>query len=198
MSAKRETWVIATGNPGKQREIAQILANCPIDFAPLSSFAPVDFPDEGTDYEANAIAKARAVAEQIGQNAVADDSGLEVEALDWGPGPLSARYGGEGLSDVARVDKLLAALRDVETGKRGARFVCIAALATPSGEVRVARGDCPGQIILAPTGAGGFGYDPVFRPDGQSKTFAELSSETKHRISHRALAFRKLWQSRTS
>ncbi len=198
MSQAREVWVIATGNAGKEREIAQILADCPVDFTPLSRFAPVMFPEEGSDYEANAIEKARAVAEQIGQIGVGDDSGLEVEALDWGPGPFSARYGGPGLDDKGRVQTLLDALDHIPQTERRARFVCLAALATPAGDILVARGECYGQILTAPRGEHGFGYDPVFEPEAHEQTFAELSDTQKHRLSHRALAFKELWVRRSS
>ncbi|MBW2724609.1 MAG: non-canonical purine NTP pyrophosphatase, partial [Deltaproteobacteria bacterium] len=159
-------WVIASGNPGKQREIQQILSGASVDLEGLSRFGTVSFPEEGLDYRENAIQKARAVASQVGEIAVADDSGIEVDALDGRPGPLSARYGGEGLNDRERLEKLLSAIVAVPEAGRAARFVCFAALATPEGDTVVAYGECKGVILEAPEGEGGFGYDPIFRPDG--------------------------------
>jgi len=186
--------VIATENPGKQAEIREILAGKGVEICSLATFDRVDFPDEGLEYEANAVAKARVVAEKLGEIAVADDSGIEVFALDGAPGPLSARYGGESLDDKGRVRKLLSALEGVSPADRGARFVCVAALATPDGDTVIARGECAGRILEAPQGSGGFGYDPVFEPDGYDIAMAEIPSAVKNRISHRALAFRALWQ----
>ncbi|MFT5442419.1 MAG: non-canonical purine NTP pyrophosphatase (RdgB/HAM1 family) [Myxococcota bacterium] len=185
-------WVIATGNPGKQREFEEILGGAGIDFGTLAHYAPVTFPDEGLDYRSNAIAKARAVASQTHEVAVADDSGIEVTALGGAPGPISARYGGEGLDDRGRVEKLLSALAEEKTEDRSARFVCYAALATPEGDTVVAYGECRGVILEAPQGEEGFGYDPIFMPEGYSQSMAELDKETKNRISHRARALQDL------
>ncbi|MBW2419341.1 MAG: RdgB/HAM1 family non-canonical purine NTP pyrophosphatase [Deltaproteobacteria bacterium] len=187
--------VVATGNPGKVVEIRAILESLGEGAIELRRLEPEDavvFPDEGLDYEANAVAKARAVAEQLGAAAVADDSGIEVDALRGAPGPLSARYGGDELDDLGRVAKLLAALAGVAPGERGARFVCVSALATPEGKVVTARGECAGRILDAPRGEGGFGYDPVFQPQGFSESMAQLPDDEKNRISHRGRAFRAL------
>jgi XTP/dITP diphosphohydrolase len=189
---ERPRLVVASGNAGKIREIAALLADAPIVVESLADHPPVRFPDEGTDYAANAVAKARAVVEQLGLAAVADDSGLEVDALDGRPGPLSARYGGPGLDDAGRVARLLRALSGVPAGSRRARFVCLAACAAPGGRVEVAEGVCPGRIGLAPRGSGGFGYDPVFLPDGHERTMAELPGSEKDAISHRGRALRRL------
>jgi XTP/dITP diphosphohydrolase len=186
-------WVIATENPGKQREIDQILSGADLVLEGLSRFGEVSFPEEGLDYRENAIQKARAVSSQVGEIAVADDSGIEVDALDGRPGPLSARYGGEGLSDGDRVEKLLSALVDTPESERGARFVCYAALATPDGDTVVAFGECTGSILNAPDGEGGFGYDPIFRPDGRTQSMGQIESVVKNRISHRAQAFLDLY-----
>ncbi|MDP6978851.1 MAG: RdgB/HAM1 family non-canonical purine NTP pyrophosphatase [Myxococcota bacterium] len=190
--ADERVWVIATGNPGKRCEIEAILSHCDVSVRGLSPDESVAFPDEGTDYRENAIEKARAVAAQLGVIGVADDSGIEVDALDGAPGPLSARYGGEGLDDRGRVDKLLAALAGTEGDARGAKFVCHAALVTPEGETVVAYGECRGVILAAPRGRGGFGYDPVFQPEGFDRSMAEVDTATKHQISHRGRAFRDL------
>ncbi len=184
--------VAATSNPGKVREFRTLLGDLPCEILALERPAAVRFPAEGTDYAANALAKARAVAEQLGEWALADDSGLEVTALGGAPGPLSARYGGAGLDDAARVAHLLAALEGRPEAQRGARFVCVAALVAPSGECRVSRGECPGQILLSPRGSGGFGYDPVFLPDGFTQAMAELAPEDKNRISHRGQAMARI------
>lgn len=183
--------VVATSNAGKLREMRALLAGVPVELVGLEDVAGLRLPEEGDDYEANARAKARAVVGQCGLPALADDSGLEVEALGGRPGPHSARYGGPGLDDAGRVAHLLADLAGVRGAGRRARFVCVAALATPDGGLQAARGECRGRILSAPSGSGGFGYDPVFVPDEASQpglSMAELSSAEKNRISHRARA----------
>ena len=169
-----------------------LLLGLPVEVCALSDCRPVDFPDEGIDYKANAIAKARAVCDQIGEWAIADDSGLEVEALGGAPGPLSARYGGAGLDDSGRVSHLLAALVQSKVGGRGARFVCHAALCTPEGRVETAEGICSGVLLESPSGTGGFGYDPIFVPTGYDRSMAELPAALKDEISHRGRALAKL------
>lgn len=191
---ERVKWVIATGNRGKQIEFLELLAGLPIDVCSLADFEVISFPEEGLEYEANAIVKARVVAEKLGEIAVADDSGIEVFALEGAPGPFSARYGGESLDDAGRNRRLLQALAGVADSERGARYVCVAALVTPEGDTVVARGECHGRILAAPKGAGGFGYDPIFQPEGFDHAMAEISSEVKNKISHRALALRELWR----
>lgn len=193
MAFATEVWVVATGNPGKRREIAEILADAEIEVRGLEDYPAVGFPDEGGDYRENAIEKARAVADQIGQIAVADDSGIEVAALDGAPGPLSARFGGVGLDDRGRLEKLLAEMADLDVSERAARFVCYAALATPDGDRVVSYGECKGEILTAPVGEGGFGYDPIFRPEGFALSMAQIETAIKNRISHRALALRELY-----
>ena len=182
----------ATGNPGKLREFRTLLGDLALEVSSLEGQPRVDFPEEGTDYAVNAIEKARAVAEQLGQWALADDSGLEVSALNGAPGPLSARFGGPDLDDAGRVARLLEALDEVPASDRSACFVCVAALVGPSGERTVARGECSGRILAGVRGAGGFGYDPIFQPDGYEESMAELAGAVKDRISHRGRAFAAL------
>jgi XTP/dITP diphosphohydrolase len=181
--------VLATSNPGKLDEIREILRELPLAIRPLSDFPGVILPEEGANYEENAIAKAKAAAHFSDRVALADDSGLEVSGLGGGPGPLSARFGGPGLDDAGRVDALLRALTNCSGEQRRARFVCIAALATPDGAIVTARGECAGHILDAPRGRSGFGYDPVFLVEGVGRAMAELPESEKNRISHRASAF---------
>jgi XTP/dITP diphosphohydrolase len=180
--------VLATRNAGKAREVASILAALDVRIEPLA--ADVMLPEEGDSYEANAVAKALAAARATGCVALGDDSGLEVDALGGAPGPLSARYGGAGLDDAARSAALLAALEAVPDAERGARFVCVAAVATPRGDVATARGVCEGRLLRAARGEGGFGYDPIFAVGGS--TMAELPAAEKDALSHRGRAFRAL------
>jgi XTP/dITP diphosphohydrolase len=184
--------VIATGNRGKLREFEALLG---AGFAPesLAAHPEVRVPPEGGDYAANAVAKARSAALASGLPALADDSGIEVAALGGAPGPLSARYGGPALDDAGRIELLLRELAaQGERATLAARFVCVAALALPSGEVTVARGECGGEILSAPRGAHGFGYDPIFSPDAGAHSMAELAEAEKNRISHRARALAAL------
>jgi XTP/dITP diphosphohydrolase len=180
--------VLATRNAGKLREVAAILAARSIEVVALPE--GVALPEEGDAYEANAIAKARAAARATGCVALGDDSGLEVAALGGAPGVRSARWGGYGLDDAARNERLLAALDGVPEAARGAQFVCVAAVATPDGRVATARGSCAGRILDAPRGAHGFGYDPVFGIG--ARALAELPEAEKDALSHRGRAFRAL------
>lgn len=181
-------WVLASSNPGKLREFRALLADAGIALEGLDAFPDVTLPPEGDDYRANAEAKARHAARATGRPALADDSGLEVDALDGAPGPRSARFGGPGLDDAGRVAHLLDALRHSGRDARTARFVCVVAFARPGGPVRTARGECPGRILPAPRGEGGFGYDPVFALAGDERSLAELPAGEKNRVSHRARA----------
>lgn len=195
MSDSARELVLASSNRGKLREIAAILAEASgarLRLRPLSDFPDVRLPPEGDDYAANARAKARTVAAATGLPALADDSGLEVEALDGAPGPRSARYGGPRLDDAGRCAHLLAALEGLPAPRRAARFVCVAVLAWPDGSATVARGECPGHILEAPRGRGGFGYDPVFAVAGRDISMAELPAVEKDALSHRGRAFRAL------
>ena len=185
-SARGREVVVATGNPGKLREFREILAGASVALRSLAEFPELKLPDEGDDYAANAVAKARAAALATGLPSLADDSGLEVDALAGRPGAQSARYGGPGLDDAGRAALLLSELAGARG--RGARFVCVAALATPDGATLTARGECAGEILAAPRGGRGFGYDPVFVPRGEAFSMAELPAQRKNEISHRALA----------
>jgi XTP/dITP diphosphohydrolase len=190
--ASRREVVVATSNAGKVREIRAILGELPLTIVGLDAVPEIRFPEEGDDYEVNARVKAEVVASRSGRPAVADDSGLEVEGLGGVPGPRSARYGGPGLDDAGRATHLLEQMRDLRGDARRARFVCVAALATPEGGVVTTRGECAGRILDEPVGSGGFGYDPVFEPEGETRAMAQLSPDEKNRISHRARAFRAL------
>jgi XTP/dITP diphosphohydrolase len=184
--------VLATSNPGKLREFRAILGELPVRFEALAAFPEVELPEEGDDYEANAAAKARAIADATGRPALADDSGIEVAALGGRPGPRSARFGGADLDDAGRLEKLLRDLAASGATDRSARFVCVAALAFPGGEVITARGECPGRILDAPRGGRGFGYDPIFEVEGGGRSMAEIPPTEKNRISHRARALLSL------
>ena len=184
--------VLATSNPGKLREFRAILGELPVTFRALADFPEVQLPEEGDDYEANAVVKARVIADAVGRPALADDSGIEVAALGGRPGPRSARFGGADLDDAGRLEKLLRDLAASGATDRSARFVCVAALAFPGGEVITARGECPGRILDAPRGGRGFGYDPIFEVEGGGRSMAEIPPDEKNRISHRARALLSL------
>jgi XTP/dITP diphosphohydrolase len=184
--------VIATRNLAKARELAGLLEGIPYRVRVLAEFPWVCLAAEGTvSYEENAVTKARTVAAATGLLALADDSGLEVDALAGGPGVLSARFGGQGLTDSQRCDLLLEHMRGVPRERRTARFRCVVAVATPAGEARTFEGVVEGRILESPRGDGGFGYDPIFYHPGFRSTFAELSPAQKHRVSHRGLALAK-------
>jgi XTP/dITP diphosphohydrolase len=182
---------LATKNPGKVREIASILADAPIELAgPDPAWVPP--PEDAVTYRDNALTKARSLLSFSGLASLADDSGIEVDALDGAPGPRSARYAGEGASDEENLHKLLEVVRKTPARARGARYRCVAVLVTPSGEEQVAEATVEGTLITEPRGSGGFGYDPIFVPVGDERTMAELSAEEKDAISHRGKAFRAL------
>ncbi len=187
--ASERTIVVASQNRGKCREIARLLGA--FDVRSLAEFPPVAFPAEGGDYVENARAKALSAARATGLACIADDSGLEVEALGGRPGPYSARFGGSGLDDRGRVAELLRALDGVAPPRR-ARFYCVAAWALADGTCESATGACQGEILEAPLGEGGFGYDPIFRPLGFTRSMAQLGEAEKDAISHRGLAIRAL------
>jgi len=188
VSGARPRVVVATSNPGKLREFRAILGDLDIEWVGLDDAGEVALPEEGEDYEANAVAKARAAADQLGLPAIADDSGLEVDGLEGAPGPRSARYGGDGLDDAGRVAYLLGEMSELQGDARRARFFCAAAFATPQGLLEVAEGACRGAIRTEPVGRGGFGYDPVFEVAGRGITMAELPETEKNEISHRGRA----------
>ena len=185
--------LLATSNPGKAREIARLLAPSGLEATTLADCG-IDEPYEerGATYEENARGKALHYAALARRIALADDSGLEVTALDGAPGPRSARYGGPGQDDASRCRLLLEALEAVPDGRRQARFVAVAAIARPDGEGRVFRGACEGLIARAPRGSNGFGYDPIFYVPPLRATFAELPEGRKDGVSHRGAAFRAL------
>jgi XTP/dITP diphosphohydrolase len=182
--------LIATSNQGKIAELQSLLDSLPLGLRSLAEFPDItDVEETGTTFSENAILKARAYAGQTGLWALADDSGLEVDALGGAPGVFSARYGGAGLTDGERIERLLEELSQCAPQERRARFICVIAIAAPSGQiVNISTGKCEGQIAHARRGRGGFGYDSVFVPDGYEQTFGELSPEIKQNISHRALA----------
>jgi XTP/dITP diphosphohydrolase len=190
--------VLATSNAAKLRELARILGPS-VPLAGLEEFpgAP-DVPETGATFEENALLKARAVARHTGLPAVADDSGLSVDALGGMPGVLSARWAGGHGDDRANLELVLAQVADVPDTRRGARFVCAAALVLPpegpGGTPRewVVTGQVAGRLTRVPRGSGGFGYDPIFLPDGSDLTTAEMTSQAKDAISHRGRAFRAL------
>jgi XTP/dITP diphosphohydrolase len=181
--------VVASGNIGKCREIGRILIG--FELLSLADFPAFTFPEEGGDYFENARTKAKVAAREIGLACVADDSGLEVDALGGGPGAYSARYAGPGLDDRGRLEALLDALKEFSEPRR-ARFYCAAAIALPDGRCETAEGICPGEILMAPRGRGGFGYDPIFQPLGFDRAMAELERDEKDVLSHRGQAFRRL------
>ncbi len=180
--------LVATTNPGKVIEYREILASAPVHVRALADLAevPPEPSEDAATYAENARAKARAYARATGLLTVADDSGLEVDALGGAPGVRTKRYFGDGLPDAERNRRLLARLGN--RSDRAARFVCVIALAWPDGRVETFAGACPGRIADAPAGAQGFGYDPIFVPEGESRTMAELPARVKNRISHRGRA----------
>ncbi len=186
--------LVATNNAGKIKELSEFLADLPIELFGLKHFENTFEPEEtGATFADNAILKANSYALQTGFWAVSDDSGLEVEALNGAPGVFSARYAGENATDAERIVKLLAELAATNAESRRARFVCAMAIADETGDIKfLAEGICDGQIALKPGGANGFGYDPIFVPDGYEQTFGELSSAIKRKISHRAQAIEKI------
>lgn len=188
--------LIGTKNVGKIKELEQLLANGFFRLRSLNDFPSAIEPEEtGAAFVENAVLKARSYALQTGLWALADDSGLEVVGLNGAPGVLSARYAGENATDAERIEKLLKELSETQNKNRRARFVCAMAIADETGEIKFsAEGVCNGKIALSATGANGFGYDPVFIPDGFSATFGELSSDIKQQISHRARAMMKIIQ----
>ena len=184
--------LVATNNRGKLREYAELLKGIPFELTTLAGQGITEEVEEtGSSLKQNAIHKATAYAKLSGLNTLADDSGLEVDALGGEPGPLSRRYAGDNVSDKERNDYLLAKLRDIPWDKRTARFRAVIALATPEGKVKTVEGVCEGIIAFDAKGTGGFGYDPIFYLLELDKHMAELSLGEKNRISHRAKAAQK-------
>lgn len=185
--------VLATKNKKKIEEIKRITEGMMISILTLEDFLGCpEVEEDGVTFEENAIKKAVAVAKCTGKPTLADDSGLEVYALNGAPGVLSARYGGEDADDRKNIEKLLYEMRSVAGEKRGARFVCCIALAFPDGSARAFFGHVEGRIGIEPRGFNGFGYDPIFYPEGHSRTFAEMSDKEKDALSHRGKALRRV------
>ena len=189
-----EILVIGSGNRDKARELAELLKGLPWDVKSLADFPAVPEPEEtGTTFEENALLKARFYSAALGGIAcIADDSGLAVDALDGAPGVYSARYAGEGCSYADNNEKLLDALADYPWHLRTARFVCCAAFHAPNGDEHTELGTVEGKISMEPFGENGFGYDPLFVPSGEDRTFGEMTPAEKHKISHRGRAFAQL------
>jgi XTP/dITP diphosphohydrolase len=189
-----DTLLLGTHNPGKIHEIKLILGDVGWTLLSLRDFEDIGIAEEHADtYAGNAILKAQFYARATGITSLADDSGLEVEALDGAPGVLSARYAGGHATDADRRALLLSELTKTQTANHRARFVCAVAISSPAGKVlNLSEGICEGLITFEPRGTSGFGYDPLFIPDAYDQTFAELSDEIKNRISHRARALIKV------
>lgn len=181
--------VLATGNQKKLVELQAILQDAGVEILTLDDFPSLpEVEEDGQTMAENAVKKARIVCEFTGLPTLADDSGLEVDALGGRPGVYSARFAGEPADDVRNNAKLLNLMDGVPDEKRAARFRCVIALAVPEGGVRTATGTVEGRIGHGPRGTGGFGYDPLFTPEGYDQTFAELPGTIKNRISHRSRA----------
>ncbi len=185
--------VIATKNKGKLRELQELLADFGLEILPLDEFEDIgEIVEDGTTFFENAMKKAKTVSEKTGLLAIADDSGLEVDALEGRPGIYSARYAGENSSDEKNNEKLLSELKEIPEGQRGAQFRCVMVAYRPDGKWVTAEGICRGSIALAPQGDQGFGYDPIFIPEGEECTMAQMSREEKNKISHRGKALQEL------
>jgi XTP/dITP diphosphohydrolase len=185
--------LLASRNPGKLVELQRMLAAAGVQVVGLDDVPQfAEAPETGATFAENALAKARDAVAATGLPAVADDSGLTVDALNGMPGVLSARWAGRHGDDGANLELLLAQLGDVPDERRGAAFVCAAALVLPDGTEVVEHGEWPGRIVRAPRGSGGFGYDPIFVPDGEQRTSAELDPPEKDAASHRGRAMRAL------
>ena len=191
---------LATRNPGKVEEIRRICSDWPVTWrtwpGPASASKSVaawpEVEETGESYLDNARIKAQALAEALGIPAIADDSGIEVDALGGGPGPRSARFAGPDATDRENLHLLLERVRAVPPARRTGRYRCVAVCAWPDGREVWAEADCEGTLILEPRGSGGFGYDPAFLPHGEERTMAELSPDEKDAVSHRGKAFRAL------
>ena len=184
--------VLATRNKKKVEEIERITVGMSISILTIDDFTGcTEVEEEGPTFEDNAAKKALAIAKYTGKPSLADDSGLEVYALNRAPGTFSSRYAGEGADDKKNIEKLLKEMRSISDDKRDARFVCCMAFASPDGNVKTFFGYVEGKIAREPKGDQGFGYDPVFYPEGQNRTFAEMSSDEKDSLSHRGKALRE-------
>ena len=181
------TIVLATRNAGKVKEFQQLLEDFPVQIKNLNDFGPIpEVEEDGTTFDENAYKKASFAAKVLGLPTIADDSGLVVEALGGAPGVMSARYAGENATDQQNIKKLLGEMEG--KADRGAAFECVISIAVPSGPALTYEGRCEGEISTEPKGVSGFGYDPVFYFPEYGKTFAELTSEEKNKVSHRGKA----------
>jgi XTP/dITP diphosphohydrolase len=186
--------LLATTNRGKLCEYYQLLKGLPFELvSPADEGIDITVDEKKKTFEENARLKATTYSRLSGLVTLADDSGLEVDALGGGPGIVSARFAGEQASDKDRIEHLLARLKDVPWGKRAARFKCVIAVATPEGKTELCDGECQGLVAFEPKGENGFGYDPVFYLQEFGKTIAELPLETKNQVSHRGKAARKAY-----
>ena len=186
--------LLATTNRGKLREYYQLLKGLPFELvSPADEGIDITVDEKKKTFEENARLKATTYSRLSGLVTLADDSGLEVDALGGGPGIISARFAGEQASDKDRIEHLLARLKDVPWEKRTARFRCVIAVATPEGETELCDGECQGLVAFEPKGENGFGYDPLFYLPEFGKTIAELPLETKNQVSHRGKAARKAY-----
>ena len=194
MSGKPARVVLASSNPGKLREINQLLHGLGLTVLPQSNFEVPDADETGLSFVENAILKARHAAQLTGLPAIADDSGLEVDALNGAPGIYSSRYAGAGASDADNLQKLLAEMKDVPEAQRTARFQCLMVYMRHAEDPTplICQGTWEGHILLAPQGENGFGYDPVFWVPGEQCASAELAPAVKNRLSHRGQALQKL------
>ena len=188
----RPKLLLATNNAGKVKEYRSLLRSITFELVtPKELGISVDVEEAGTTYEENARLKACTLAKKSGLLTLADDSGIEVDALNGAPGVMSARYAGENASDAERVHYLLSKLEDIPREKRTARFYCLIAIAQPDGQVQYCDGECKGIITFKPQGENGFGYDPIFFFPERGKTMAQLPLEIKNQISHRGRAAQK-------
>lgn len=184
--------VIATRNPGKLRELQRILDDLPFEQRSLRDYPKVpSLPEDGSTYVENALSKALTVARLTGEIALADDSGIEVDYLDGGPGVHSARFLGDDAGDEERNREIISRMKSVPAESRTARYRAVVAVALPDGTAHTFEGICEGMVMLEPRGEAGFGYDPIFYVPDLDRTMAELSAEEKDRISHRGAALRK-------
>lgn len=185
--------VLATGNANKLREIRDIMNLQTWELRGIKEIEDFQLPEEvGKTYEENALIKARSCVERLGLPSLADDSGLEIDALGGAPGVISSRYGGVEGDAERNIGRVLKEMEDIPWHYRTARFICCAVLVLPSGDVHTEWGIVRGHITLEKFGSNGFGYDPIFVPEGYENTFAEMSNDQKNKISHRGIAFRKM------
>ena len=192
LNLNRGKILLATRNKAKVKEYSKLLHGIPYEIVSLEDVGIAqDVEESSKTFDENATIKARTYAKLSGLLAIADDSGLEVDALDGAPGVRSARYAGEGATDKERIDYLLDKMKDVLSKQRTAHFRCVIAVATPDGEVKLCEGKCDGVMIFEPKGKNGFGYDPIFYLPDRQLTMAELSMEEKNKISHRGKAAAK-------